>query len=742
MLPNTPTAGGDTGEFRYRESKTFGVEYASIRAATSMSTSYRMRLPPSIGVVDYCVKRGATVVDGDGVNSIPLRFDVCAAPGGTEWISATHDSANQHLSTVYTNNVVDYADWVVRRSRGTEATPTDTVVGDFIAGTNYQARVGGTFKPQLIITSKRITATPTAVADWRLTMYDAAGAAHDKLLINDKATLDSDFLPAQDVTHSLGSTALRWKKLWVQDIDCTGACGIGSNWFRNTTAGYVRPLVATDDVRTRAKYVFEDAASVTTADIEVSSGPNESMQFRDKAGNEMLKLQVLFATVSSKEATLDATFIPKTGNLFNLGIDSTRMWNGLYVQSVYPVNLRPSATAASGAIKSFAHLNPAAADSYDLGTATDRWRTLFVKDIDCIGVCPGGSGGWTRITTPTTLLTPTVVADDVRITNKLLFQDRAGAGVLSALTFDIYADVGGAGARYMVFRDNGGGEMLRLERMELTSVTDKAIFDLHLIPKAAGARDLGLPYTGVPATDRYWRTAYINGVFLGAMASLTGNGQILSYSHFMPDATASDRDLGATTVRWRTAYVQNINASLTCTVAGSSCNSLLTDAGATTYLTATTDNFCIGCATTTNKLEVAGNFRTTDGIELGNNLKWTSDAGGDIGLPTGNRPGSIYAVSAYYVYSGAGPSAFVRTSLSGGGLILRSSVESFPGSGIAATTFSISANTGSVITSSGSADFGGGYKVGANVGISGTFSVSFIGCTLTLVGGLVTGRSC
>jgi hypothetical protein len=177
---------------RFRESKAFGLEYASIRAVVSQSTSYRMVLPPSIGVVDYCLKRGATVVDGDGVNSIPLRFDVCAPSGGSEWITATHDGYNIHQSSVWSNTATDLVEWAVRRARGTEAVPANVVTGDAVSRESYQARIGGANKNLVAITVNRSTDTATSSANWRLSTYDSSGTPFDKILVENDVLINSE----------------------------------------------------------------------------------------------------------------------------------------------------------------------------------------------------------------------------------------------------------------------------------------------------------------------------------------------------------------------------------------------------------------------------------------------------------------------------------------------------------------------------------------------------------------------
>jgi hypothetical protein len=452
-----------------------------------------------------------------------------------------------------------------------------------------------------------------------LVFRDNAGAEMLKLermftgTVSKRAIFDSSVDPLVDVTYPLGSAAKRWTTVFVQNLDCTGNCG---HWYRNTAAGYVRPATTTDDVRTRAKFVFEEPQSgVVTMDILAQVGNPAtntiSMAFRDMAGAEMLRLERQFLGTTSNLATFDMSILPKTNNLFNLGSPS-QYFNLAHFVNGYMQTVRPIAGNAS--IRSFTNWNPSAGDTWSLGTDDQsRWLKVWAKDIDaygtatvgnlnvtnivCTGSCPGQSY-WSRDTS-VGFVRPLTLTDDVRISNKLVFQDVNAASSLSTFTFDIYASVGVAGSRWMVFRDNAGAEMLRLERMFLTSVSNVATFDMSVVPKSNGNRNLGdtVNYWGElrvndtytialrpksatsldvfggmnPSTDnsanftlgsasKRWYQVYAMGVQTNGLSGVSGSGQVLSYGHFIP-ATTATYTLGTAALRWNYVYTSNLDTT-------------------------------------------------------------------------------------------------------------------------------------------------------------------------------------
>jgi hypothetical protein len=554
MLPSAISLGGDTGEFRFNSIRSSNDKFVGLRAPQTLVNSYRMRFPEGPGSQDNCLKRGTGAAMSDNIYDYALYFGACAGEG-QDWISAVQDgSSNNHNSTVYSPNQGDRVGWRVIRSRGTVLAPENVLVNDYVSSEEYSALIGGSVFPVFGVKVIRTTNTPTSIGTMAFQTNDAAGVPYNKLIINDNVYIDNGHL---------GSSTIRVPKIWVHDFDCdgTGCPSGGGYWFRDSTAGYVRPMTATDDVRTRAKFVFEEPQfGVVTMDILAQVGNPAtntiSMAFRDMAGAEMLRMERQFLGTTSNTATMDMHFIPKAKNTYTLGSASPadRYWSASYVTNMYAATIRPAADALSR-VRSFGNWDPSASDTWSLGETDFRWKTLFVKDLDCTGNCGhwyrDTSAGWVR---------PGVVTDDVRTRAKFVFEEPQ----FGVVTMDIRAEVGNPATSTiaMAFRDMGGGQMLRLERQFLGTTSNKATFEMSILPSAANTYFIG----GDTATG-WWSQSYVTNMYTASVRpkSAVGNN-ISAYANWNPSATDTWSLGNADSLRWLKLWVKDIDAYGTATV--------------------------------------------------------------------------------------------------------------------------------------------------------------------------------
>ena len=354
----------------------------------------------------------------------------------------------------------------------------------------------------------------------------------------------------------------------MQDIDCTGACG---HWYRNTAAGWVRPATATDDVRTRAKFVFEEPQfGVVTMDIQaVVSNPAAgtiSMAFRDNAGAEMLLLQRQFLGTASNSALIDLHFEPKTGDRRLGGPAVANHWASVYGNDYYMTTVRPHSGGTF--INSYAHWNPYAGDTLNLGGGDGgRWLKLWVKDIDaygttttgtlnvtninCTGTCPGQSY-WSRNATSGFVL-PATPSDDVHTRAKFVFEDVRPPG--GTIFMDIQATVSNpaAGTISMQFRDNAGAEMLRLQRRFLGSASNMATLDMPLQPGINSTLTPTVTGYSMGSSTRVWLDIWGRRHYMSELRPVSGV-DVISFANLLPD-TSVTYNLGSPTKPWSISYV-------------------------------------------------------------------------------------------------------------------------------------------------------------------------------------------
>jgi hypothetical protein len=139
-------------------------------------------------------------------------------------------------------------------------------------GTRWRALYGmtGDFTTSLTVATKPITPSPDAanIIEFRANgLYAAAGAVTDIWVNTTGDTMTGDLnmtanvLPTVTNTRDLGSTALRWLKVWAQDADFTNAPTVGGAALLTSTTADALFLTPTEG---NAAYVGLAGGSVMT----------------------------------------------------------------------------------------------------------------------------------------------------------------------------------------------------------------------------------------------------------------------------------------------------------------------------------------------------------------------------------------------------------------------------------------------------------------------------------------------
>ena len=591
---------------------------------------------------------------------------------------------------------------------------------------------------------------------------------------SDHINFGDHLLPTGAALQDIGEDAHRVRRLYVQDIDCTGACG---HWYRNTAAGWVRPAVPTDDVRTRAKFVFEEPQfGVVTMDIQaVVSNPAAgtiSMAFRDNAGAEMLLLQRQFLGTASNSALIDLHFEPKTGDRRLGGPAVANHWATVYGNDYYMTTVRPHSGGTF--INSYAHWNPYAGDTLNLGGGDGgRWLKLWVKDIDaygainagsiavtnftCTGSCPGQSY-WTRNASSGFVL-PATASDDVHTRAKFVFEDVGPPG--GTIFMDIQATVSNpaAGTISMQFRDNAGAEMLRLQRRFLGSASNMATLDMPLQPGINSTLTPSVTGYNFGSSTRVWLDIWGQRHYMAHLRPVSGV-DVISFANLIPDASVT-YNLGSPTKPWSISYVFSTytNGIAGTTSSGTNPGQVLMYGH---FIPSQTTTYTLGTAAVRWNYVYTANLDTTNfsvsSLSVTTlTVSGNSTIGGTLGVSSTLTVGSTLTTRRVEPFSDAQYSLGGSTSLRYTNLYLSSTA--FVG-GLAGTTGSsaISVQSALVPSAGGTHDSGsstarwkGGYFQDVNVSASitangsvaksGTYTING-GCFFTFSLGIMTNTNC
>jgi cytoskeletal protein CcmA (bactofilin family) len=150
------------------------------------------------------------------------------------------------------------------------------------------------------------------------------------------ADVDSDIVPDDHQTYTLGTSSQQWQELFVQDISASRDVDIGRN------------LHVRGDLRVDGNTYLSAGAD---GNIYIGDADTDNVVFT---------------------ADVDSDIVPETGNSYDLG-KSGQQWNNLFVNDI----------SASGGYNS--DLIPVTDITHTLGHANNKWKELHVQDISATG---------------------------------------------------------------------------------------------------------------------------------------------------------------------------------------------------------------------------------------------------------------------------------------------------------------------------------------------------------------------
>ncbi len=179
-------------------------------------------------------------------------------------------------------------------------------------------------------------------------------------------------------TDSLGDSAHRWGKLWVKDIDMSGtfsgaiwlplgggtmsgninSATVGTLSLGNTTAPFGSTFALTNSSSRKFQVYDSGAADLSglfwTIKADDTSGVSATvaLHFTDSAGTDALVLARSFLGAAGKQGVLDADWLPKLDNTYDVGNGSFQWRNlklatGLYMGNTLVLDSGRNLTVAS-----------------------------------------------------------------------------------------------------------------------------------------------------------------------------------------------------------------------------------------------------------------------------------------------------------------------------------------------------------------------------------------------------------
>ena len=442
----------------------------------------------------------ATIYLGDGnVDNIVFYADVDSNIIPDKNMTYDLGSVSQHWMYVYTHNLsahgkIDVNDISLLRGAVT-AFDDVTVKGDLTVDGNVWFNANNT--------------------DGDATIYLGDNNVDNIVFYAD---VDSNIVPNQDVSFTLGTSSQQWLGLFVQDITASGDTHIkgdltvdGNVWFNaNNTDGDATIYIGDDNVD---NIVF-------MADVSSNITPNDDITYTlGTSGQQWLGLFVQDITATGS-ATIEDDLVVSgdTHILGDLRVDGNAYLSAgvdgiINVGDVSTDNVVFHADIDSG-------LTPNIDVTYDLGTNTQQWKTLYVQDISATGditidenLAVSGSttvGGDTVLSGYLDVELDTRLHDNLYVTgNTTVSGNTTLSGTLhvdddSTFESDVHikGDLRVDGNAYLSAGVDG---IINVGDNNTDNVVFHADVDSNIIPDDDITYDLG-------TSTQQWRTLYVQGI--------------------------------------------------------------------------------------------------------------------------------------------------------------------------------------------------------------------------------------
>lgn len=405
-----------TGILSFREKKANGANVLKFQAPASLSADVTWTLPTADGTSGQCL-----VTNGSGVFSFAACTNYWFRSGTTLSPVNSGDDLNLsgHITSSSTSGTKDIGSgankWKDIYIGGSVYATTLDDNGD----ANNQIVINSGLRPSADNTlnvggsSNRIAGLwVNSVTVNTLTYATGTGST---------ISLYANMAPYTNNNFALGTTSLRWSKVWTTDLDTSGAftlggdLTVGGHILSSATTGtkdigsstnrfatlYATNIDAaptsgtTNYVKTRKFEVVDNAGGSTLWDIQVTSNvTTNNFKIRDNSGTYRLELVNKEETTgtTANEARLNYHTVPYAHNTWDLGTSAKR-WKDLYLQGSATVagSATVSGTVSAATLDDISDANnqivlnagfrPATDDAVNVGSSTKRISGIWTNSL-------------------------------------------------------------------------------------------------------------------------------------------------------------------------------------------------------------------------------------------------------------------------------------------------------------------------------------------------------------------------
>lgn len=576
-----------TGILAFREKKANGTNVLKLQAPASVSSDVAWTLPGADGTASQCL-----ITNGSGVLSFAACTNYWFRSGTT--LSPTTSGDDLSLSgNIYVSSATGTKDIGSSSNRWRDIYANGTVYATTLDD-------NGDANNQIVINSGLRPSSDNAL-NVGSSSYRLAGLWVNSVTVNtltyatgtgSTISLYANMAPYTNNNFALGTTSLRWLKVWTTDLDTSGAftlggdLTVGGHILSSATTGtkdigsstnrfatlYATNIDAaptsgtTNYIKTRKFEVVDNAGGATLWDIQVTSNvTTNNFKIRDNAGTYRLELVNKEETTGTtvNEARLNYHTVPYAHNTWDLGTSAKR-WKDLYLQGAAAVagNATVSGTVATPTLDDIsdasnqivlnAGFRPATDDAVNVGASTKRI-----------------SGIWTNSLTVNTLTYATGTGSTITLyANMAPFTNNNFALGTSSLRYsklwvtdiDFSGTCTGCPSNYWT-RTLGGG-VGSTNIISQGTAADEIVSSANVYPSVANSKELGL-------SSRRWNTVWGNfGDFasnlnVGGNLTVTGTSALTGNATFSGNILAAANEtktIGSTSNRFDTVYSRRFEA--------------------------------------------------------------------------------------------------------------------------------------------------------------------------------------
>lgn len=197
--------------------------------------------------------------------------------------------------------------------------------------------------------------------------------------------LSGSFIPATDDTYNLGSETQQWKDLHINGMAHVDSASIG--FVSSSLVPYTDDTYDLGSSGNEWKDLYIDG----TANIDTLSNTTATITTGNITNSNITTSSIL---------AVSSSLIPETDNTWDLG-SSTHEYKDLYIDGTANIDTLAADTGSMDVLVVnnwvSSSLTPDVDDAYDLGSATNQWKDLYIDGTGNIDLVVSDTGSFGRI---------------------------------------------------------------------------------------------------------------------------------------------------------------------------------------------------------------------------------------------------------------------------------------------------------------------------------------------------------